>query len=144
MAELYFEENPQEPTRLSSKGSVYDLEEIYNRIKAEYFSSDFSASIGWSDKSRTGKRRSITFGTYDRQRRQIRINRCLDSQKIPPYFVEFVVYHEMLHGIYLPITGPSARTQIHTPEFKAKERLFAHFAEAKKWEKMNVKQCMTI
>jgi len=141
MAELYFEENPQTPVYLCAKGAVYDLEEIYGRMKLEYFASDFSASIGWSDKSRMGKRSSITFGTYDRHRRQIRINRFLDSEKVPLFFVEFVVYHEMLHGICLPITELK-RTRIHTPEFKAKEKQFAHYAEAKNWEKTNVKQCM--
>lgn len=144
MAELYFEENPAEPTSLIAKGHAYDLEAIYEQVKAQYFPPDYHASIGWSDKSRSGKRRSITFGTYDRQRRQIRMNRCLDSQKVPLYFVEFVVYHEMLHGIYLPKTGFLGRTRIHTAEFRAKEKEFIHFAQAKVWEKANVKLCMTM
>ncbi len=143
MADLYFEENPVMPVTLSSKGDTYDLEAIYEQIKAEYFAPDYEASIGWSDKSRSGRRRSITFGTYDRQRRQIRINKSLDRPKVPLYFVEFVVYHEMLHAIYLPKTDALGRTKIHTAEFRAKEKEFAHFAKAKEWEKENVKNCMT-
>lgn len=144
MATLYFEENPLAPAILSAKGETYDLEEIYARIKASYFSSDYEVSIGWSNKSRSGKRRSITFGTYDRQRRQIRMNRCLDSPKVPLYFVEFVVYHEMLHGTCLPKTGISGRTKIHTAEFLSKEREFIHFAKAKQWGTANSQVCMTI
>ena len=135
MADLYFEANPQVPVKLSSKGLVYDLDEIYERVKAEYFTKDYSASIGWSDKARPKKFRSITFGTYDRQRRQIRIARFLDRVEVPVYFVEFVVYHEMLHALYLPVTDSSGRTKIHTREFKEKEKQFAAFDLAKKWEK---------
>jgi hypothetical protein len=138
MADLYFEKNPQTPAKLSSKGLVYDLDEIYENVKKKYFTPDYHAVIGWSDRTRPKKFRSITFGTYDRQRRQIRICRFLDREVVPLYFVEFVVYHEMLHGIYLPKTDLFGRTKIHTPEFKEKEREFAEFELAKKWSKTQV------
>lgn len=138
MAELYFEENPIEPAPLFTKGENYDLRLIYEQVKAQYFPPDYEASIGWSEKSRFGKKRSITFGSYDRQRRQIRIHRCLDSPKIPSYFIEFVVYHEMLHGVCLPKRNLSSRSSIHTVEFRKKEREFAQYTQAKQWEKANL------
>jgi hypothetical protein len=133
MAELYFEQNPQKPVALQSKGLVYDLDLIYERVKAHYFSPEYEASIGWSNRVRLKKFRSITYGTYDRQRRQIRINRFLDRAEVPLYFVEFVVYHEMLHAICPPVTDAVGRTRIHTREFKEKERQFAQYKLAKKW-----------
>lgn len=134
MADLYFSENPQRKRTLTQKGEVYDLGEIYARVKAQYFSPDFHADISWSEKVPRKKFRSITFGTYERARRLIRINRYLDRIEVPLYFIEFIVYHEMLHGVHLPITR-LGRTSIHTPQFKEQERKFPQYAQAKQWQK---------
>jgi len=144
MAHLYFTENRMEAEPLSSKGKVYDLKNIYERVKKEHFSPDFNVSIGWSESRRQGKFRSITFGTYDRHCNQIRMNPVLDHKEIPLYFVEFIVYHEMLHAICDPFTDAKGRTWVHTPEFKAKEKLHPFFAPAKEWEKQSLKMLKRI
>ena len=138
MANLYFSENKIEPRKFNVVGDVYNLEEILNRVRKTYFPPDYSPAIGWAGRRPNGKFRSITFGTYDRHRHQVRINPILDHKEVPLSFIEFVVYHEMLHGICLPLVDSLGRTRVHTPEFRAKEKLFAEFKEAKAWEKKSL------
>lgn len=138
MAHLYFSQNHLPAENLNAQGTVYDLSSIYEEIKRLYFSPDYEASIGWGNRGRKGRFRSITFGSYDRSCRQIRIHPLLDDAAVPRYFVEFIVYHEMLHAVCLPKMDASGRYSIHTAEFRQKERLFPHFAAAKEWEKKSL------
>ncbi|MDE3046310.1 MAG: SprT-like domain-containing protein [Verrucomicrobiota bacterium] len=126
---------PPKPLKLPEKGNVYDLREMYEQIKEQYFSPDYNAAIGWSNRTRVGKFRAMTFGTYDRRRHQIRISRLLDDERVPRFFVEFIVYHEMLHAVCLPTRDRLGRVRIHTPEFKQKEEQFPHFVAAQEWRK---------
>jgi len=138
MAYLYFSQNRSPAELLTTAGSVYDLQEIYLRMKNSYFAPDYDATIGWSGRVRIGRFRFITFGTYDRHRHQIRINRLLDNAEVPLYFLEFIVYHEMLHAVCPSYIDAKGRCRVHTQEFRRKEKLFADFAAAKKWEKMSL------
>jgi len=40
------------------------------------------------------------------------------------------MYHEMLH-LHYPVDHSGSRRCVHTPEFKAHEKQFPHFKEAK-------------
>lgn len=137
MAHLHFSQTQIKGERLTSEGNVYDLKEIYSRLLKWVPISN--CTIGWSDRPHTGKFRSLTFGTYDKHCRQIRINRLLDDEKVPFYFVEFVVYHEMLHALFPSVIDAEGRCSIHPPEFKEKERQFPYFRQAKEWEKTSLK-----
>jgi hypothetical protein len=67
----------------------------------------------------------------------IRIHPALDQSWVPRYFVEYIVYHEMLHHV-IPMPERNGRRQLHTPEFRARERAFAHFERALAWERRHV------
>jgi hypothetical protein len=138
MANLYFSTHRIEAPPLEEKGSVYDLGELYERVKKRYFQPDYQASIGWSNRKSPGAFRFVTFGSYDRQLNQIRINPLLDHPDVPLYFIEFIVYHEMLHGVCLPVIDRMGRARVHTAEFKEQEKLFAEFGAAKEWEKKSL------
>ncbi len=133
MAHLHFSTTHVEPKPLNSLGKVYDLQEIFTRLLALLPLQ--GVSIGWSDRARQGKFRSITFGTYDKHTRQIRINPLLDDEQVPLYFLEFIVYHEMLHAVCHSKMDLSGRCSVHTKEFKERERQFPDFQRAKEWEK---------
>ncbi len=139
MAHLYFSQKRLPPKKLTAQGTTYDLQMIYEKLKERHFSPDYSSAIGWSKASRQGRFRFITFGSYDQHRDQIRINPLLDSTDVPLYFLEFIVYHEMLHAVCRPKMDPSGRCSVHTAEFRAKERQFPQYKEAKEWEKSSLK-----
>lgn len=137
MAHLHFSQNAVAPEPLNPIGTTYNLTEIYERLKN--LLSMPETSIGWSNRAHRGKFRSITFGTYDKHCRQIRINPLLDDRQVPLYFLEFIVYHEMLHAVCPSRIDARGRCSVHTKEFKEKERQFPHFKEAKEWEKLSLK-----
>lgn len=130
----YFSKVTLKPKPLPTAGQVYDLKVILKRVIEAYFPEAQEPSIGWV-KGREKRFRSITFGTYDRHQNLIRINQHLDHSDVPPYFVEFIVYHEMLHALIPAKISKEGRCLSHTPEFRRKEREFLQFEEAKKWEK---------
>jgi len=138
MAYLYFHQTKAAPEPLPTEGGAYDLKEIYGRLKQSYFETDYDAAIGWSAQSRSRKFRFITFGTYDRHRHQIRINPLLDDAQVPLFFLEFIVYHEMLHAVCAPEFDTGGRCRVHTREFREKEREFPHYGAAKEWEKKSL------
>ena len=116
------------------KGSFYDLQEIYRRINTLYFADRLSLRITWFPKPRYKKYSSLTFGSYMRHLRLVRINEILDHPKVPEYFIDFVVYHEMLHDDCPPMLDRSGRLWIHTPLFKKREKEFSLYKKAKEWE----------
>ena len=75
---------------------------------------------------------SSQFGCYDPSLDQIVMNRRLDRPDVPAFAVEFILYHEMLH-VKHPIRAAACGLQSHSPEFRAEEKRFAHYARARKF-----------
>ena len=125
---------PPRKIRLIHKGKKFNLLDIFNKVNSEYFDGTISSSITWSIRSPKRSVAKRTLGSYSKDTDLIRINPILDSAGIPGYFLEYVVYHEMLHADLNnePATG---RRTIHSPEFKRREKLFHHYGRAMKWEK---------
>jgi predicted metallopeptidase len=49
---------------------------------------------------------------------------------MPRLALEYVMFHEMLH-LHYPVDHSGARRCVHTPDFKAHEKLFPKLKEAK-------------
>lgn len=142
MAHLYFTEiqpPKQQPVLMCPKGQHVDLQNIYDRINREYFGGELAVAISWFKTPHYRKFSHITFGMYDRTGPAIKINGLLDSLKVPLSFVEFVVYHEMLHIVCKPKLDSLGRLRVHTPEFRRKEEVHPHYEFAKAWEKQSIK-----
>lgn len=126
----------QAPARLPSKGAVHDLALAYEAVKNRYFPSfDEDLTIGWSKAAPRAIGRCMTLGSYDAGARQIRIHPQLDHPLVPCYFLEFVIYHEILHAVHPPVLTKGGRLSVHTTEFRKAERLFDLYQEAKAFEK---------
>ncbi len=119
---------------IKTDGNCYDLLEIFNSINTGYFEGRVSASISWGVKGprRVAARR--TLGSYCGDNNTIRINPMLDNKRVPRYFLEFIVYHEMLHAD-IGIRTDAARRLMHSNEFRRREKMFAHYDRAIAWEK---------
>jgi hypothetical protein len=114
-----------------AKGNHYHLEAIFDDLNLRFFGGSMAKpSLGWS--LRTSR---STLGHYDPAHHAIVLNPVLDRTGVPKLAVEFVMFHEMLH-IRHPVEHRGSRRCIHTPEFKAAERQFPGYAEAKKMLKM--------
>jgi hypothetical protein len=56
---------------------------------------------------------------------------------VPRYFVEYVVFHEMLHHM-MPMPVKAGRRELHPPQFREREQRFRHFTRAIEWERQHV------
>jgi predicted metal-dependent hydrolase len=126
---------------IETRGEIHDLQEIYDDINRRYFAGRIDARITWSQRIQPGARRrrrtSIKMGSYAVEDRLIRIHASLDRSFVPRLFVEWIVYHEMLHQKHdIPVVG--GRRQFHTPEFLREEAEYEHFHRASRWERENL------
>ena len=126
---------------IETRGEVHDLQEIYADLNRRYFADCIDARITWSQRAQPGakrrRRNSIKMGSYAVEDRLIRIHASLDRPFVPRLFVEWIVYHEMLHQKHdIPVVG--GRRQFHTPEFMAEEALYEHYERASRWERENL------
>ena len=123
--------------KLYSQGNVYNLQQIYNDLNAEYFDNALDLNITWFGRPNRRCRSRVTFGLYHDPLRLIKINRMLDSPAFPDYLVAYVVYHEMVHHVCPSYVDENGYHHIHTKEFKIKEAKFKYFDLAIDWIKKN-------
>jgi hypothetical protein len=123
---------------LNPLGRCFDLKAIFERVNQTYFQSGIQATIGWGRMPGKRRRKSIRLGVYDHQTREIRIHPALDRAEVPAYFVEFIVFHEMLHQLF-PSGGPGARRVHHPRAFRDREKAFPHYEAALRWERANLR-----
>jgi predicted metal-dependent hydrolase len=111
----------------SPQGRVYHLDTIFEDLNQRFFHGLMGRPrMSWSrDKTRR------ILGHYDPAHNAIVISRIFDHPAIPPYAVEYIVYHEMLH-LKHPVRLRGSRRCVHSAEFQAEEKLFpeAERAEA--------------
>lgn len=130
----------QAPGQLRALGQVHDLDAIFHEVNQRYFSGTMGdVLITWGRKTKppTGKRTSIKLGSYSATERLIRIHPVLDQRWVPRYFVQYIVYHELLHHL-IPEARVSGRVLLHPPEFQRREREFPLFSRALAWEQKHI------
>ena len=69
----------------------------------------------------------------------ITISKTLDAADVPEWFVEFILFHEMLH-IKHPARLVKGRRQYHTNAFRTDEQRFHRYQEAQDWLDRVVRQ----
>lgn len=124
-------------TALSARGQCFDLAEVFERLNRLYFQDSIRARIGWGRNSNRRRRKSIRLGVYDHRSREIRIHPALDRPDVPLFFVEYIVFHEMLHQVF-PSARDSGRHVHHPRAFRDRERAFPRYAAAIAWEKAHL------
>jgi len=119
---------------IKSTGRYYNLLDLFTALNTEYFSGTVTASITWGKKNPRRAVRKRKLGSFQRDRNIIRINPVLDSSSVPRYFIEFVVYHEMLHAA-ASFERSAGGQRVHSREFKRRERDFKCYEQALAWER---------
>jgi hypothetical protein len=111
---------------LPAQGKRFDLEKIFCALNGKHFDGQLPRlRLGW-----TPNRSRTILGHYDSAHRTISISRWLDSPGLPKYLVEYVVYHEMLHARF-PVTRQGHRRVVHSAAFRAAEKKFPKYKEAR-------------
>jgi hypothetical protein len=122
---------------LNPLGRCFDLLRLFDTLNDTHFQSGIQARIGWGRMPSKRRRRSIRLGVYDHQTREIRIHPALDRPEVPRFFVEFIVFHEMLHQLF-PSTQATGRRIHHPRAFRDREKAFPLYAAALRWERENL------
>lgn len=143
--ENYFQEKDYssdlDKDKLETIGKKYNLKEILDLLNKKYFKSSIDdINISWFKKPSYKKKESVTFGSYDKSLKLIKVNKLLDDEFFPEYFVSYVVFHELLHSKYPIIYDKRGRRKIHYKEFKEAEAEFEHYERAQIFEKNYLKK----
>jgi hypothetical protein len=112
----------------SAIGEIYDLERIFAKLNRRHFDGEIEKPIlTWSKR----RARSI-LGHHDAVHDTIVISKTLDSREVPEWFVEYILFHEMLH-IKHPARIVNGRRYYHTAAFRAEEKSFPRYQHAQEW-----------
>jgi hypothetical protein len=133
---------PREMPALVSAGRVYDLGAVFADINQRFFAGRMAVPITWGRGVGRARRGGLTFGSYDPVLALIRIHPVLDSPGVPRFFLESVVYHEMLHHLMGGVPDRAGRTVYHTRAFREAEARFPRHREALAWEKENLQELL--
>ena len=132
---------PTRPALLESRGTCFDLQELFVNMNAAHFDHVVVARIGWGRHTTKRRRKSIRLGVYDHKAREIRIHPALDRPDVPRFFVEFIIYHEMLHQLF-PSDRDTGRHVHHPRAFRDRERAFPKYAAAMAWERQHLQELL--
>ncbi|MEM4255418.1 MAG: hypothetical protein QXR53_03780 [Candidatus Norongarragalinales archaeon] len=123
---------------LDPKGKYYNLTPIRDTLFMLYphvLGQTPQPAIGWSEK----KSKRI-LGFHDGAFNAITINRILDSERVPLFVVQYVVFHELLHCKHKVLfqRGESMRRTVHPKAFKDDEKMFSLAEKAEEWVQRNL------
>lgn len=110
---------------VNTQGQQYNLAAVFDRVNAAYFEGALSPPRLTWNKTLTHRK----FGHYQISTDTVMLSLSLDDAAVPPYVVEFVMYHELLHKA-LGIKLVNGRRYAHTPEFREAERRFPQYDKA--------------
>ena len=127
---------------LTSAGRAHDLRAVYDRLNVRFFGGRLRVPITWGRGSGRARRGGLTFGSYDPVLGLIRIHPVLDRSFVPLYFLESVVYHEMLHHHMGGVPDRAGRTVYHSRAFRQAEGRYPAYRDALAWEKENLPQLL--
>lgn len=114
--------------RRGPRGRVRDLKEVFHYVNTSYFGGGLpEPDFAWTNESAARR-----LGFYSAPLNLLAVNSCLDSESVPRYVLEFIVYHELLHHKQAG-TGRPAKRVHHTRDFKEQEMMFTSYAEAEQW-----------
>jgi hypothetical protein len=129
----------QRQLQLETGGRYFDLRSMFNKLNARHFRSRLRGyKVVWGRRRRERPKEYFIFGTIQEEDRVIRINPWLDQRFVPTWFLEYVLYHEMLHAVVPDKLGVEGRRRVHTDEFNRREREFRLYKRARRWEEDNL------
>jgi hypothetical protein len=110
-----------------AQGGVYNLARMFQRLNQRFFGGALEQpTLTWSQ-----RRTRTILGHHDGVHDTIVISKTLDSEDVPEWFVEYILYHEMLH-IKHPARLINGRRYYHTKAFRADEQRFPRYNEAQR------------
>ncbi|HXM73681.1 MAG TPA: hypothetical protein VN904_00275 [Chthoniobacterales bacterium] len=118
----------QRQLNLRHEGKYFDLRKIFDRLNERHFRGRLrNYKVMWGRRRKHRPRDHFIFGTIQEEDRVIRINPLLDQPFVPLWFLQYVLYHEMLHSVVPDEIAGRGRRRVHTDEFNRREREFPSY-----------------
>ncbi len=112
----------------SAQGNLYDLNLLFARLNRRHFEGMLEKpTLTWSQ-----RRTRRILGHHDPVHDTIVISKTLDAKDVPEWFVEYILFHEMLH-IKHPAQLIRGRRYYHTNAFRSEEQRFPYYEQAQQW-----------
>lgn len=115
-------------------GKTYDIQSLFDRLNRLYFDNKLTITVKWSNRAPVRAKSSVLLGSFSPKNKSITLSRRLDHPRIPLFFVEHVLFHEMLHSVF-----PTEKHKMHTEKFRQYERMHPDYERAREWEKNSIK-----
>jgi hypothetical protein len=126
------------PPPQRTRGNTYDLASMMQIVLQTQVPELLPnpPAITWGPRRRSKSRRSLHLGTFDPANGVIRIHPVLDHPSVPASFVQFVIFHELLHAVIPPGSRPGSRH--HPAQFRARERAHPQYEFAIQFEEQQL------
>ena len=110
-------------------GIHFNLDHELRTVRDHYFPG-LEARIRWGKDSgpRKRKRRSMRMGSWDEEKKLIRIHPALDQDWVPKEYLHYLIYHELCHAVAKPKYSRRGN-QIHHAEFHDLEAQYPNIKE---------------
>ncbi len=129
----------QRQLNLPQEGRHFDLQKIFDNVNHRYFRGRVRGyEVKWGRQRKLRPKEYFIFGTIQEEDRVIRINRALDQSFVPLWFLQYILYHEMLHTVVPDEEMAGGRRRVHTEEFNRREKQFRNYRRARRWEEDNL------
>ena len=118
----------------ASKGTRYDLREVFETINTACFHGRLHSLVHWGRTHSiisSHRKKTDSNGHYVNL---IIIAGIYNRPDIPRFAIEAIMHHEMLHIVFPP-ESKNGRNIIHGTAFRNFEKQFIHYAAWRTWEK---------
>lgn len=110
------------------RGVWHDLDAAFTRVNLRSLDGQLSKPrLVWSRLMSSRK-----LAHYDAVQDVVMVNVALDREDVPPYVVDSIVHHELLHKA-MGTEVVNGRRHIHTPAFRRAEQSFPRYEEAQRF-----------
>ena len=121
------------------EGRYFNLQAVFDKVNGKYFANRLKRyAVTWGQKRSQRPKVYFVFGTIQEEDRVIKIHPLLDAPFVPPWFLEYVLYHEILHAFVPDEFDENGRRIVHHEGFLRREQKFPYYRRAKKWEDANL------
>ncbi len=114
----------------TGRGQVYHLGQLAKEVNQQHFRGGLRFQVAWGRRVTAQRRRSIRYGSCNRDTGLIRIHPLLDDATVPEGFLRYILFHEMLH-LAVPPEYTHGRRSDHGATFRRFERRYPDFAQYK-------------
>lgn len=107
-------------------GAHRSLDESFHRVNVMYFEGQLAKpKLCWSP-----KRSRRLLGSYHELTDRLIVSRVFDSDRVPLFVLDYLMYHELLHKFLGVGRRADGKRCVHSTEFRRLERKYIRFEEA--------------